>query len=164
MKLKVIEFITLLLGALVMGVFWGTWFTLTRTLDDFSASEFIHIGKTIISNVAIPMSIIMPVTLLFMLLAVLFSRRVNKDSFYLYCGAFFLMVVTLLITVSIEVPIDNKIKMWTSATVPSDWKPLRHRWNQFHTTRTFTSMASIAFFAWGILNRINRPPGQKETK
>src|SRR6266566_1763960 len=67
MKLKVIEFTTLILAALVMGVFWGTWFTLTRSIPDFSATEFIHIGKTIIANVAVPMAILMPVTLLMML-------------------------------------------------------------------------------------------------
>jgi len=155
-KLKIAEFIALMLSTLVMGVFWGGWFTLTRTLHDFSAAEFIHIGKTIISNVAIPMSIIMPATLLCMLFAIVLCRRVNKDSFYLYCGALLLMVITLIITVGIEVPIDNKIKTWTSTTVPSDWKQLRQRWNQFHTTRTFTSIASVGFFAWGIINRISR--------
>lgn len=155
MKLKVTEFAALLLGALVMGVFWGTWFTLTRSLHDFSASEFIHIGKTIISNVAIPMSIIMPLTLLFMLLAILLSRGVNRDSFYFYCAAFLLTVITLIVTVAVEVPIDNKIKTWTADAVPSDWKLLRQKWNQFHTARTFTSILSIAFFACGIISRIN---------
>lgn len=37
MKLKAIEFFTLVLAALVMGVFWGTWFTLTRSLPDAAA-------------------------------------------------------------------------------------------------------------------------------
>ena len=68
MKLKGIEFISLMLAVLVMGVFWGTWFTLTRSIHDFSAAEFIHIGKTIIANVAIPMRILMPATLLLKLI------------------------------------------------------------------------------------------------
>src|SRR5215831_16492836 len=51
------EFFALMLSALVMGVFWGTWFTLTRSIHDFSAEEFIHIGKTIIANVAVQIGI-----------------------------------------------------------------------------------------------------------
>jgi len=94
MKLKTAEFFALMFAALVMGVFWGTWFTLTRSLPDFSAAEFIHIGKTIIANVAIPMSIIMPATLLLMLITILLSRRLSKSSFYLYIFSFLLMVVT----------------------------------------------------------------------
>ena len=84
MKLKAIEFTSLILASLVTGVFWGTWFTLTRSIPDFSAAEFIHIGKTIIANVAVPMRIIMPSTLFFMLLAVLLSRRINRYAFYLF--------------------------------------------------------------------------------
>jgi uncharacterized membrane protein len=154
MKLRTVEFISVMLAALVMGVFWGSWFTLTRSLPDFSAEEFIHIGKTIIGNVAIPMAIIMPATLLFMLIAVFLSRRVSKRSFLFYCLAFVLMVITLIITVGVEVPIDNQIKTWTESTAPSNWESLRQRWEQFHTLRTFTSIASVAFFALGMI-RLN---------
>ena len=154
MKLKAVESFTLILAALVMGVFWGTWFTLTRSIHDFSAAEFIHIGKTIIDNVAIPMSIIMPATLLFMLVTLLLSRRVNRYSFYLYSISFLLMVITLIITVAIEVPIDNQIKSWTAGTVPANWESLRQKWDTHHTMRTFTSIGSVVFFAWGLIKRI----------
>jgi len=154
MKLKTTEFISLVLASLVTGVFWGTWFTLTRSINDFSSVEFIHIGKAIIDNVAIPMSVMMPLTLLFMLLAILLSRTVNSFSFYLYIVSFLLMTITLVITVAVEVPIDNQIKTWTENTTPSNWELLRHRWDLFHTIRTFTSIASLIFFSWGIMNRI----------
>ena len=155
MKLKVVEFFAVMLATLVMGVFWGTWFTLTRSIHNFSAGEFIHIGKTIIANVALPMSIIMPATLLLMIVATWLSRRVNRYSSYLYLLSFLLMVVTLIITVAIEVPIDNQIKTWTEASFPSNWESLRHTWDQFHTLRTFTSIASAALFLWGMIKRIN---------
>jgi uncharacterized membrane protein len=155
MKLKAVEFFAMLSATLVMGVFWGTWFTLTRSIDDFSASEFVHIGKTIIANVAVPMSIIMPLTLLLQLTAALLVRNVDRASFNLYSASFVLMIITLIFTVAVEVPIDNKIKMWTEATVPSNWESLRLKWDQFHTLRTFTSIASVAFFAWGIIKRIH---------
>ena len=154
MKLKVTEFLALILAALVMGVFWGTWFTLTRSIHNFSAAEFIHIGKTIIANVAIPMAILMPATLLIMIAVIWQSRRINKPSFYLYFLSFLLMVVTLIITVAVEVPIDNQIKIWTETTIPANWESLRHTWDSFHTLRTFTAIASVGFFSWGIIKRI----------
>ena len=154
MKIKITEFVTLLLVALVMGVFWGTWFTLTRSLPDFSAAEFIHIGKTIIANVGAPMSVIMPLTLLMMLITIWLNYRTNRSSFYLYSVSFLLMVVTLIITVAVEVPIDNKINEWTEATVPDNWQSLRHTWDQFHTARTFTSIGSLGFFVAGLIKKI----------
>lgn len=154
MKLKAIEFFSLVLIALVTGVFWGTWFTLTRSLDNFPPSEFIHIGKTIIGNVAVPMRILMPATLALMLLALWQSRSVNKGSFYLYTLSFLLMVATLIITVAVEVPIDNQIKTWTENTLPPDWQSLRETWKQFHTIRTFTSITALCLFALGVIKRI----------
>jgi hypothetical protein len=60
----------------------------------------------------------------------------------------------LIITVAVEVPIDNQIKTWTETTVPSNWESLRQRWDAFHSLRTFTSIASFVFLGWGIINRI----------
>jgi len=85
MKQKTVEFTGLMLAALVTGVFWGTWFTLTRSLENFSVEEFIHIGKTIISNVAVPMRILMPATLLVMLFALWQTFRTR--SFLFICTA-----------------------------------------------------------------------------
>jgi len=82
--------------------------------------------------------------------------RTSKLSFCLYCLSFLLMLLTLIITVGVEVPIDNQIKTWTALSIPSNWESLRHTWNQFHTLRTFTSIASMGFFALGMMNRIHK--------
>ena len=39
--MKVAELLSIVLNALVMGVFWGTWFSLSRTMDQLSAQTFI---------------------------------------------------------------------------------------------------------------------------
>jgi hypothetical protein len=83
MTLKLANFVALFLLALVTGVFWGTWFTLTRSIETFSPAEF-H------------------------------SRR-QKD----YC------------------------KRGVAA--------VRERWQSFHTTRTFASVASFGSLAIAII-------------
>jgi uncharacterized membrane protein len=152
MKLKTAQLISLFLLMLVTGVFWGTWFSLTRSLNDFSAAEFIHIGKTIIANVSIPMRIIFPACVFFMFLSLLWHHPKKSYGFYLIIVANVLIVITLLITILVEVPIDNQLKQWTASTVPAQWEGIRQRWKLFHTFRTFTSLASFAFFAMAICN------------
>ncbi len=151
MKVKIIHFISLFLLLLVTGVFWGTWFTLTRSLDEFSTAEFIHIGKVIIANVAVPMSIIMPLCILFMFLSMLFYSSKKSSGFYLNVMALALIIITLLVTLLILVPIDNQIKQWTTSALPVNWEFLRRRWDFYHTVRTFTSLASFACFALSII-------------
>ena len=152
MKAKLIQLISLFLLMLVTGVFWGTWFTLTRSLETFSAAEFIHIGKTIIANVAIPMSIIMPLCILCMILSTLFYSRKKSSGFYFSVAALILIVITLLITLSILVPIDNQIKAWTAYNIPADWIAIRSQWQFFHAIRTFASLASFGCFAISVLD------------
>lgn len=151
---KLTEFTAVLLVALVTGVFWGTWFTLTRSLENFSAAEFIHIGKTIIANVALPMRLLMPATIMLQALAMWQNYRGNKGSFYIYAFSLALMILTLVITVAVEVPIDNKIKTWTENSLPADWEGLRQTWDRFHTIRAFTSLASLGLFAAGMIRRM----------
>jgi uncharacterized membrane protein len=151
MKRKLIYFIALILLMLTTGVFWGTWFTLTRSLESFSSDEFIHIGKVIINNVAIPMRILMPLCILTMLLALWFYRYKKSIGFYLGLTSFILIILTLLITLFILVPIDNEIKGWTSTLLPPQWEYIRDKWKLFHAIRTLTSLLSFGCFSWFIL-------------
>jgi uncharacterized membrane protein len=151
MKTRLIQLICLFLLMLVTGVFWGTWFTLTRSLANFTAPEFIHIGKVIIANVAVPMSIIMPLCILFLILSCWYYPKKRTAGFYFCISALILIIITLLITLVILVPIDNQIKEWTAATIPADWEALRLKWENFHTMRTFTSLASFACYEISVI-------------
>ncbi len=151
MKARVVAFIGLFLLMLVTGVFWGTWFTLTRSIETFSAAEFIHIEKTIIANVVWPMRILMPSCILVMILSVWFCYERKSPGLCLGVAAVFLIIIALLITLLVEVPIDNQIKTWTASTVPLDWEAIRGRWQFFHSARTFISLASFASLTLAIL-------------
>lgn len=53
------------------------------------------------------------------------------------------MAAALVITLAVEVPIDNRIEGWTAATLPGDWRSIQSRWELFHTIRTFSSIAAV---------------------
>lgn len=158
MKTALIQFITIILLALVMGVFWGTWLSLSRSIDNFSSSEFTHIGKTIISNVALPMSILIPSSIIFVLISIWTYPQKHSSGLYLYVMSLILIIITLLITLIIEVPIDNQLKLWTQNSLPQDWQSIRRRWELFHTIRTFTSIAALGFSVAGSLMGNTRKP------
>lgn len=149
MKHRTITFLGLLAFALVMGVFWGTWFTLTRSLETFQGPAFLQIGKTIIANVAWPMRILMPLALLLAVLSVVTHPELRSRSFWLMVIGLALMLITLGITVGVEVPIDNAIKGWTAATLPADWTDQRLIWKQYHALRTFTAIGAFAAYLGG---------------
>src|SRR6185436_6978392 len=103
---KLIYLVSLFFLLLITGVFWGTWFTLTRSIESFSPDEFAHIGRVIIDNVAIPMRIIMPTGILLVIWSLWISKQKNGMGFYMGVLSLILIIATLLITVLVLVPID----------------------------------------------------------
>jgi len=143
-KIRTAQATTIVLFALVMGVFWGTWFSLSRTMNQLSAETFIAVGHQMIRNLALPMAILLPLALLSGLVTlVLLWRQAREAAFWWLLAGFLLMAAALVVTLVVEVPIDNRIEAWTAATLPGDWRSIQSRWELFHTIRTFLSIAAV---------------------
>jgi uncharacterized membrane protein len=141
---RIAQFINIFLFALVAGVLWGTWFSLSRSIAAITPGTFLEIGRTMIRNLALPMRILMPASILSALAALfLLLRRGLPGAFYLELSGLILFIGVLLVTLLVNVPIDNQIKRWTPTTLPSDWAKLRDRWQLYHTVRTFASLAGL---------------------
>ena len=155
---KSIQLVTGVLLILVTGLFWGTWFSLSRTMYELPPEMFITIGKQIIKNVALPMSIIMPASIIGLLFLCIMSWKTKSLYFYCIFVTLLLFIISLIITVAVEVPMDNQIKTWTTATIPFNWQYIRNRWEHYHTIRTFLSLSGIVFFLVAIINGKQAPP------
>jgi len=134
---------TIVLFALVMGVFWGTWFSLSRTMDQLSPETFVAVGHEMIQNLGMPMAVLLPLALLSGLVTLVLLWPHRTAAFWWLAAGFVLMVAALVITLAVEVPIDNRIEAWTAATLPGDWRSIQSRWELFHTLRTFASIAAL---------------------
>ena len=142
---KWVQFVSIMLYVLVAGVMWGTWLSLARTMTDYDAATFLNDGKHMIENLAVSMAVLMISAVVIGLVAVvlLFRSRSTVAAWLAVIGLV-LMIGVLVITLAVEVPIDNMIANWTEATLPSDWQQIRARWAAFHTLRTFVSLAAVA--------------------
>src|SRR5205823_8968146 len=117
-----VQGLTIVLFALVMGVFWGTWFALSRTMDRLSGQTFLDVGHEMIHNLAVPMAILMPVALLSALtaLTLLWPARSAPAWRWLLAGCL-LLVAALAVTLLVEAPIHNQINTWPAQRAPDDW-------------------------------------------
>jgi uncharacterized membrane protein len=144
MRIRTAQTVTIVLFALVMGVFWGTWFALSRTMNRLSAETFVAVGHEMIRNLGVPMAILLPLALLSALVTLVLLWQGGREApFWWLLAGFLLMAAALVITLAVEVPIDNKIEVWTAATLPGDWRSIQSRWETFHTIRTFLSIAAV---------------------
>lgn len=143
--MKAVQFVTLLLFSLVTGVFWGTWFGLSRSIAAITPGTFLEVGRSMIANLGGPMSVLMPAAVLSaVVLCVLLFRGRNTRGSYFAGAALALMVIAMIITLIVNVPIDRQIQSWTTATLPADWSAIRDRWEYFHGLRTLVSLVALA--------------------
>jgi uncharacterized membrane protein len=139
--MRVVQFTYVFLYALVAGVFWGTWFSLSRSMAELAPTTFLEVGHTMIQNLGGPMSLLIPLTLVLnVAAAILLYRQRQTQAFALTSAALLLLVAALLITLSVNVPIDNEIARWTLTTLPAGWETVRDQWEWYHALRTFASL------------------------
>src|SRR5262245_34165817 len=143
--IKAVHFVTLLLFSLVTGVFWGTWFSLSRSMASITPGTFLEVGRVMIANLGGPMSVLTPMALLSALvLCVLLLRGRQFQASLFASAALVLMAMALVITLVVNVPIDRQIQSWTTAALPPDWRAIRDRWEFYHGLRTLVSLAALA--------------------
>jgi uncharacterized membrane protein len=159
---KAVQFVTLLLFSLVTGVFWGTWFSLSRSIAAITPGTFLEVGRLMIANLAGPMSVLMPAAILsaVVLCVLLFPGRNTRGSFFAGT-ALVLMVIAMIITLVVNVPIDRQIQSWTTATLPADWNAIRDRWEYFHGLRTLVSLVALACLFANALST-SEPPTMRD--
>ena len=104
------------------------------------------------------MAILLPLALLSALVTLGLLWRGRAAAFWWLLTGFLLMVAALVITLVVEVPIDNQIETWTVATLPGDWRSIQSRWELFHTIRTFLAIAAVvAVTISAVAERPNEP-------
>ncbi len=58
-----------------------------------------------------------------------------------------LLIVSVLMSVLLLVPINNRSKTWTPDNRPDDWKQQAHRWDSLHHLRVAVIVAAFALLA-----------------
>lgn len=151
MLLMIIHFTTLFFLLLVIGVFWGPWLAIHRSINVFTKEEFVKITNIMAKNLGRPMQILMPLCILSMALSILFYPQKSCFEFYLIIASFCGIIITLVVTLTTELPIVNEIRQWTTETIPSEWESIRDKWARYHYLRVFPSLISFGLYLVAIL-------------
>ena len=151
MLLNLLDVAAITLSALVLGVFWGPWLALTRSLDTFSAPVFLQVVHRLDRNLGRSMTILYPITLVAIVAMLVVSFRCTAAAFWLVAAGLAMFVLALVVTTVVEVPIVANIRHWTDDTVPADWQALRDRWLSFHLLRVVPGILGVALLTAGAL-------------
>jgi len=151
MALKICELTSIVLSALVAGMFLGPWVALTRSIGSFELEVLLTLVRRLNRNMAPVMTVLMPAALLSQVTVLFFSHGDRPQTFYLASAAFVLFLVALFVTTAVEVPIVKRIEIWTVSTRPEDWQQVRDRWGAFHLVRIVASLGGFILLVTGAI-------------
>ncbi|MFG2589908.1 anthrone oxygenase family protein [Streptomyces sp. NPDC048438] len=61
-----------------------------------------------------------------------------------------LLLISVIMSILLLVPINNRGKTWTPENRPADWKQQMNRWDRFHYVRVAVIIAAFALLAAGL--------------
>jgi hypothetical protein len=147
--LGTLQLASLLVAALTLGVFWGPWIGLTRTLAGFDTPAFLAIVHRMDRNLGSLMTVLFPLTIASIAAVLLASAGGRPAVFALSAAGLVCFLLALVVTMRIEVPIVTRIRAWTASTLPADWQAQRDRWVSFHLARVLSGFAGFGLLAAG---------------
>jgi uncharacterized membrane protein len=147
--MKVTELISIVLYALIGGMYWGPWLALTRSMASLTPEVFLPVVRQLSKNMATVMTPLTPLALISMVPVLFLSFDKHLTTFYLTLSALILLAITLLVTLLIEVPIVKQIETWTTASLPDNWEELRDRWGSFHYLRVAPAIIGLGLLVAG---------------
>jgi hypothetical protein len=150
MLLNLLDILSIVLAALVLGVFWGPWLALTRSIDTLAPMVFLTVVHRLDKNLGRAMTILYPVTLLSILAVLVFSFG-STLAFWLIVAGLAMFILALVVTTAVEVPIVARVRGWTESTMPADWQALRDRWVSFHLLRVIPGILGLGLLVAGAL-------------
>jgi uncharacterized membrane protein len=135
-------FIAVLFSGLFAG-FLITVVVLEATLRSYGAALYTQVRLIELAHLDdLATALLLPAIIAAATLAVTVIRT-RGDSRWLTLTAVLLLLATLVISVSVSVPINTAQQNWSVLTPPGDWSSVRDRWQLAHVVRTTT--AALAF-------------------
>ncbi len=143
--LDALKVVTIVVVGVMVGVEFSVAFVINRILkalpDDSCLSGRAHGGRML--------GALMPVWYItsLVLTAVWAVAGWHGHGAGLVFIAAALLILSVIMSLLLLVPINNRSKTWTTENLPEDWKEQMNRWDRFHYVRVGVIIAAFALLA-----------------
>jgi uncharacterized membrane protein len=145
-----VDFVNLLLSALLVGAMFCVWLVFNPAQLD--ASHYIILQQQGIRTLHPAMPQLGALTILMTFVSAVLARE-NKMRMSLLIGAALLFIISGLITRFANMPINAIVRGLNSAAPPDEWIALRDAWWRWHCLRLCSSLVGFALLAISTLAR-----------
>lgn len=137
--LNALEVVTVVIVGLMVGVEFSVAFIMNRVLDalpeDSGQLGHAHGGQML--------GALMPFWYIGSFLLSAIWAVAGWQHHGLVVTAACLLIVSVVMSILLLVPINNRNKTWTPENRPADWKQQLHRWDRYHYVRVAVIIAAF---------------------
>ena len=143
--LLAVQLVSVFTTGLLAGIFFGDRMGNSYARPKLSASAFVTFQQ--VQNVRFAR--MMPLPILAALVSdvlwlVLLRDHMDLSSFRLLALGTLALFLAVVLTRVVNIPINNRLAKWSSASPPSDFTSTWARWERVHTVRTILAVLSFA--------------------
>jgi uncharacterized membrane protein len=150
MRRNILLFSAAVLIALTAGR--AFWVTLGENPFNMSGATYVAFFQQLDRRIAIPIAVTgIGGTLLAGLAAM--AHRTDQRVFSLLLAAFGLAAIGSLVTVLVNVPINERVAAWNPAALPPDYEMFLRRWWEWHQVRMAALVTSMCLVLAAMLVR-----------
>jgi hypothetical protein len=152
----ILETTALLAVGWVAGAEIGSWFGIQPIVGRLPYEQQVNLEQQMLNSFGKVMPIIMPFSAVVAILLAVYSRKEPNAVMWLRAIAATCIAITIVTTLTINVPINNITRKWELTDDFEKWSEIRARWHLFQGVRG--GLFLVSFILLTIASTIQRHP------
>jgi uncharacterized membrane protein len=130
-----IELTSLLLVGWIAGAELGSWGCVQPVVARLPYEQYVAAEQGMLRTFGRIMPVVMPLSGACAIVLVLVSHGERGVVFWLRVAVAFCLAMTVVTTLTVNVPINRRTARWQMTDDASEWDAMRHRWHAFQGVR-----------------------------
>jgi uncharacterized membrane protein len=143
-----IELLSLLVVGWIAGAELGSWWCVQPVVARLPYEQYVVAEQGMLRTFGRVMPVLMPLSGILAILLVLVSAGGSSFVFWLRVAAAVCLAITVVTTLTVNVPINTRTASWQISHDRSEWQTMRERWHFFQGIRG--SLFGVAFLLLSI--------------
>jgi uncharacterized membrane protein len=145
-----IEIASLVLVGLVAGAELGSWCCVQPVVARLPYESFVAAEQGMLRTFGRIMPVLMPLSAIVAVVLAVVSASDLRAVFWLRVAAAVCITVTVMTTLLVNVPINNRTAQWQPTDDEAEWYRMRSRWHRFQGVRGSLFGLALVFLAVAI--------------
>ena len=130
-----IEVVSLVLVGWIAGAELGSWCCVQPVVARLPYEQYVVAEQAMLRTFGRIMPVLMPLSGVLAIVLIIVSRGDRSMVLWLRVAAALCIALTVVTTLTVNVPINTRTATWLSTNDPSEWQHMRERWYLFQGVR-----------------------------